>query len=100
MPGRDGSGPAGEGAMTGRGAGFCAGNAGFGYGRYFRRGRRGENGFPGVPGRNRGFFRRSFPVQNFEVNREMLLEDEKILQQELENTRKRLAEFKESDSGE
>lgn len=32
MPGRDGTGPAGTGAMTGRGVGFCIG-AGFGLGQ-------------------------------------------------------------------
>eukprot|EP00828_Plagiopyla_frontata_P029223 TRINITY_DN3779_c0_g1_i6.p1 TRINITY_DN3779_c0_g1~~TRINITY_DN3779_c0_g1_i6.p1 ORF type:complete len:439 (-),score=17.02 TRINITY_DN3779_c0_g1_i6:21-1337(-) len=45
MPGGNGTGPAGAGQMTGRGAGFCAGygvpgfsNSGFGCGRGFRRG--------------------------------------------------------------
>ena len=38
MPGRDRSGPMGQGSMTGRGAGYCAGNAEVGYGspRYGR----------------------------------------------------------------
>jgi len=39
MPGRDGTGPAGAGAMTGRGFGCCAGHtAGFGLGLACRRG--------------------------------------------------------------
>lgn len=55
MPGRDGTGPAGMGRMTGRGMGCCAGyaapgysNVGFGRGRGQRFGRmcRHEYGFP------------------------------------------------------
>lgn len=43
MPGRDGTGPLGNGAMTGRGLGLCSGRdakigAGFGMGSGFRRG--------------------------------------------------------------
>ena len=54
MPGGDGSGPAGMGPMTGRGAGYCAGFSTPGYGnpaggRYFRAGR-GSFG-----GRGRGY---------------------------------------------
>ncbi|MCP4566875.1 MAG: DUF5320 domain-containing protein [FCB group bacterium] len=76
MPGGDKTGPRGDGPMTGRGAGFCAGNsepgfADFSYGRGFGgrrgggfghgfqgggRGRRNRNyaaGFPGWGGGNR-----------------------------------------------
>jgi len=35
MPGRNGTGPMGYGAMTGRGMGVCAGAPGFGYGAGF-----------------------------------------------------------------
>ncbi len=46
MPGRDGTGPQGQGPLTGRGAGYCAGNGapeygfglGLGLGRRCRRG--------------------------------------------------------------
>ena len=38
MPGGDGTGPAGRGPMSGRGAGNCAGNANFGAGRNGGRG--------------------------------------------------------------
>ena len=62
MPRGDMTGPNGQGPMTGRGMGYCAGfnvpgfmNPGFGFGRGFGRGR-------GM-GRGRGFrFRAGFPI--------------------------------------
>jgi hypothetical protein len=46
MPGRDGTGPVGAGAMTGRGLGVCAGGApGCGAGRVMGLGRRGGRGY-------------------------------------------------------
>lgn len=52
MPGGDGTGPMGQGPMTGRGAGYCAGlgmpgyaNRGFGYGMGCGFGRGGGRGF-------------------------------------------------------
>jgi hypothetical protein len=70
MPGFDGTGPAGMGPMTGRGAGYCGGNdavdwripgrgrgfgPGWGRGGGWGRGRRYGNRFyaPGLPGRGR-----------------------------------------------
>lgn len=61
MPAGDGTGPAGAGPMTGRGAGYCAGypvpgymnpGAGFGWGRGFGRGRGWRNQYyaTGLPG--------------------------------------------------
>ncbi len=59
MPGGDGSGPAGMGPMTGRGAGYCTGYsvaeftssmAGRGFGRGFGRGIRGGRGWGGYRG--------------------------------------------------
>ncbi len=59
MPGGDRTGPGGMGPMTGRGAGFCAGNSapGFanqGFGRFFPGGGRGRGG-GGGGGRGRGW---------------------------------------------
>ena len=56
MPGGDGTGPGGMGSMTGRGAGYCAGNTVPGYmnsygGRNFGAGR----GVVGARGRGRGY---------------------------------------------
>ncbi len=51
MPARDGSGPAGMGPMTGRGAGYCAGYVGPGFGN---RGGGGGGGFGRGFGRGRG----------------------------------------------
>ena len=51
MPGGDGTGPAGKGSMTGRGAGLCAGNSQPGYAnavgrrRFWARGRGGDRGW-------------------------------------------------------
>jgi hypothetical protein len=64
MPGGDGTGPLGQGPMTGRAAGFCAGypNPGFskpGYGQGFGRGR--DRGIGrGFWGRGRRFWYREY----------------------------------------
>lgn len=50
MPGGDRTGPMGMGAMTGRGAGYCAGGAGLGYASVGRR-----RGFGMGAGRGSGF---------------------------------------------
>ena len=67
MPGGDRTGPVGRGPMTGRAAGYCAGNqmpgyANPGYGRGFGFGRGGGRGFGrGFWGRgSRGFWRRDY----------------------------------------
>ena len=74
MPGGNGTGPAGLGAMTGRGAGFCAGYAVPGYTnpagrhRFLGRGRGGGRGWrnwfhaTGLPSWARANFRFSGPV--------------------------------------
>ena len=93
MPQGDGTGPAGQGAMTGRGMGFCAGfnSAGFMNGGFGR-------------GRNRGFGWRTrtmqvMPIQQpvviTEKQRKQFLEQElTALKEEIKETEKRLKEFK------
>lgn len=68
MPRGDGTGPAGLGSMTGRGAGFCAGflapgrenticrGMGLGYGRGFRRMNNIVTGFKRTPGMSNGAY--------------------------------------------
>ncbi len=61
MPGGDGTGPMGCGPMTGRGAGYCAGNGMPGYANYgggrggWFRGPRIQSGGRGFSGRGRGW---------------------------------------------
>ena len=92
MPQGDGTGPAGQGPMTGRGMGFCTGFnvPGFmnpGFGRGFGR------------GRGRGF-RFSQPVQfqpqviTQEQEKQMLQEELKALEQETKEIQQRLKEMK------
>ncbi len=111
MPQGDGTGPNGQGPMTGRRMGFCAGfnNPGFmnsGFGRGLRRAF--GNGF----GNGRGFgFRagrfqqsapqQSIPVQQFqpqviteEQEKEYLKEELEELKKETEEVQKRLKELK------
>jgi len=71
MPRYDGTGPMGQGALTGRGLGFCGG--GMGYGRGIRRGRR--------------FYT---PKEESEV----LKDETEILEQELKAIKSRLAQLK------
>ncbi|MCK5282115.1 MAG: DUF5320 domain-containing protein [Nanoarchaeota archaeon] len=117
MPGGDRTGPLGQGSMTGRAAGYCAGfntpgyanpMAGRGFGRGFGRGM----GF----GRGRGFGLRQGdfapvervvpvyrqPVQPTKEQEKQALENDitaieqekKILEQEMESIKKRLEEIK------
>ena len=118
MPGGDGTGPAGLGPMTGRAAGYCAGNSAPGYanplprmGMAFGRGR-------GM-GRGRGFRRMAFaqvapvtpvnrvvPVypaqqptkeqekQYLENETKAIEAEQNALKQELEAVKKRLEEIK------
>ncbi len=79
MPGRDGTGPIGMGAMTGRRMGFCAG--GFqGPGR----------GFGRMPGWNR-FMPPQIPVLEPENETGVLKSRADALQAELDSIRKRLS---------
>lgn len=93
MPGGDRTGPAGEGPMTGRQLGYCAGNdrmgsyyprrgfgRGLGYGRGFRR------GFGARFGQVRGGFWKS---SDSDVSREVMLE------REVESLRKQLSSLEE-----
>ncbi len=83
MPGRDGSGPMGEGAGTGRGAGPCTGDSSsYGYGG-------------GGRGRGRGGMRNRFRVQGgFRENTEQALQTRiATLQAEMEAIRKQLADL-------
>ena len=93
MPRGDGTGPAGQGAMTGRGMGFCAGfnsagfmNGGFGrgMGRGFGRGR----GFAG-----RGRAMQVMPIQQPTVITEK--QEKQFLEQELDVLKKEMKEIEE-----
>ena len=55
MPGFDGSGPLGQGPMTGGARGYCNPGYGGAYGRGFGRGRGFRRGFGPGYGRGRGF---------------------------------------------
>ncbi|MBW2982167.1 DUF5320 domain-containing protein [Candidatus Woesearchaeota archaeon] len=108
MPGGDGTGPNGQGSMTGRGAGYCAGfdrpgfaNPGFGR-RGFGRGFRGR-GF----GRGFGFRRMAVapvapvipvyrePVELSKEEKIKILEaDRKDIEAELEEIKKEIDEIK------
>lgn len=112
MPRGNGMGPMGQGSMTGRGAGFCAGyqvpgcvnhaNPGFGrgFGRGFGAGYRHGNG-QGAGGRGFGFLQRFRGAMPTEIPTELTVESEKaflknrveILARELENANTRLAEL-------
>jgi len=92
MPQGDRTGPAGQGAMTGRGMGFCAGfdspgfmNNGFGrgMGRGFGRGR----------GRGFGWRARAMPIQQPTVITEK--QEKQFLEQELSVLKKEMKEVEE-----
>ena len=93
MPGRDGTGPMGQGPMTGWGRGFCRGGGGWGgagrgYGYGFGRGmRRGA-------GRGFGRGRWGYPqVTPPESERDMLQEEATMLRSELDAITQRLDEL-------
>ncbi len=76
MPARDNTGPAGQGPMTGRGAGICAGNNAetgtFGFGRGLGRGR----------GMGRGFgFRAAAPTSEQQIS--ALKQQSEAIQQQI-----------------
>jgi hypothetical protein len=115
MPGGDGTGPTGQGPMTGRGAGFCAGYSVGGYANPLPRRGMGFGRGRGI-GRGRGFRRMAFaqvtpvdrivPVypaqqptkeqekQYLENEVKSIEVEEDALKQELETVKKRLAELK------
>ncbi len=83
MPGRDGTGPLGAGAMTGRGLGICSGTAAAGRGAntLFGRGRRAGRGVM----RGLGFGRASIGAQpNAQTQKELIQQQRDVLQQRLE----------------
>lgn len=110
MPGGDRRGPWGQGPMTGRGAGFCAGNAMPGYmnacGRGFFRGVGRGRGFrrwffaTGLPGWMR--LGRPSPEDTShyagEDDASMLRNRSEILSRELEEIRMRLSEIEKKES--
>lgn len=94
MPGRDGSGPMGFGAMTGKGFGACTGVSaarggvgfGFGLGRGCRRGAGGGYG----AGFGRGFGLEQNPAR---TQKELLEEQKGFLQRRLEVVGKQLEDL-------
>jgi len=111
MPRGDGAGPLGMGPMTGRRAGYCAGfgvpgylNPGFGYGAWYGRGcGRGWGfcrgfSFTAVPGRAPA----GYPVYGGAytpagTEREYLNQQVEILEDQLEQVKKRLQEIDEEE---
>jgi hypothetical protein len=93
MPKRDGTGPMGAGAMTGRGLGFCEGAdpVRYGYGRGIGAGPRGARGCGRGRGPGRGYGR-GFAVQQqpSRTRRELLSERKAILQSRIEAIDKQL----------
>lgn len=83
MPGRDGTGPMGHGAMTGKGLGFCASNNAVGYGAGLGLGfgfgcRRGfGRNFPSVPATSK-------------TQKELLAEQKELLERRLDIISKQL----------
>jgi len=73
MPRRDGSGPMGAGAMTGRGMGACANGQDTHYGNGFRMGLGCRRGIKG----GRGFFGRFSDVQISKEEQKRILENQK-----------------------
>ena len=94
MPGGDGTGPMGSGAMTGRGLGFCVGEDKAGYGPGFGRGlgfacRRGYG-----RGFGRGYGRAFFAAQYPSKTREELLKEQKdFFKKQLEIVDKQLEDL-------
>lgn len=83
MPGRDGTGPMGMGPLTGRGAGFCSGSAAR---PMFKRGFRKMyySGYNGI----------DEPVIN---QKELLNSQAKFLENQLQQVKKRLSDYKEDE---
>lgn len=89
MPGRDGTGPMGAGAMTGRGMGLCAGGVpGYGTGRGLGLGLGWRRGF----GCGRGFGRYFAPVTlpDDVPQKDILSQQKRVLESRLEMINKQL----------
>ena len=107
MPGGDRTGPSGQGPLTGRRMGYCAGedrpgymyNSGYGYGRGWGRGLGLGRGFRRGFGPGRGigygnFYQESIP----DVSEKTLLENEiKILKEQLSSLENRLTGMEKKD---
>jgi hypothetical protein len=120
MPGGDGTGPLGFGPMTGRSAGFCAGNSVAGYanpvagrGHFFRRfsrsffgrGRGYRNWFyaTGLPGRggiNQGFYPNDFNASYSNITPEqeidILINQSKYMEENMKAINERIKELEKS----
>ena len=106
MPNLNGTGPQGQGPMTGKAMGYCAenssgnfsgasANSNFGLGRGLRRG--GGRG-AGLAGRGQGGLGRGFRWKQVEITQEeeqnFLRNELKALESETENIKKRLGDLK------
>ena len=109
MPWGDGTGPMGAGPMTGRGLGYCGGygapgytnpapGRGFGYGRGWGRGRGFGRGF-GFRARFYPYYGGYTPAVNPQQEKDILKEQAKVIQQELNAINKRLKDLENKDSG-
>lgn len=97
MPGRDGTGPMGRGAMSGRGFGFCNGvNAG-GYGAGFGQGRVRGFGLGAGFGCRRGIGRSYVGEAVVLSDKEILTEQKDLLQKRLDMINKQLDHMTEVD---
>lgn len=93
MPRGDGTGPMGIGSMTGRGAGYCAGNVTFGYSNC---GGRIGRGLSGGRGYRRMFFATGVPDVSRDTIKNGRVYDEKaVLENQQENLEAQLKLVKE-----
>lgn len=104
MPKGDGTGPMGQGSMTGRNAGYCAGFERPGYAnavprfgrRFFNQGR-GFRRMHWATGQNYGSVTPVIPqAPTKEQEKGFLEQEQKALQEELDAIKKRIAELKEA----
>lgn len=91
MPGRDGTGPMGQGPATGRGLGFCTGasNAAYGCGLGLGCGRRA--GFGRL--RGTGFGRMAAQPFDASTQKDVLTQQRSLLQKQLESIDSQLSEL-------
>lgn len=94
MPGGDRTGPMGNGPMTGKQAGFCAGGASPGAGNRFYRRRRNRGGrFDGGMGPGLRRFQGGFEAANTAEESELLRQQAQRLESSLENIKQRLSQL-------